>query len=94
MLLSKGLSCLRNLQKLTKNGSQLKEITRNSHVFNYRKGGPPPSKRIVLIAELVQGFAWWWVLWHCWTEPGHILGEFEYPDTTKWTDEELGIPPK
>nr|CAI5840475.1 unnamed protein product [Callosobruchus analis] len=94
MLLSKGISCMRNLQKLTKHGSRLKEITRNSHAFNYRKGAPKPSKNLILCAEIVQGFAWWWVLWHFWTEPDHVFGEFEYPDPRKWTDEELGIPAK
>lgn len=23
----------------------------------------------------------------------YVQGEFPYPDTSKWTDEELGIPP-
>lgn len=36
---------------------------------------------------------WWWIIWHLYWEWGHIVGEFEYPDTSKWTDEELGIPP-
>lgn len=36
---------------------------------------------------------WWWIIWHLYWDWGHIVGEFEYPDTSKWTDEELGIPP-
>lgn len=69
------------------------QITRNSsHQCNYRSGPPPPEPHLVKIAELVQGFAWWWVLWHLWTDYGHIVGEFEYPDPRKWTDAELGIP--
>ncbi|ENN73489.1 hypothetical protein D910_12242 [Dendroctonus ponderosae] len=59
---------------------------------NYRSPPVPPGKNIVLAAEVVQGFMWWWILWHCWTEPGHLFGEFDYPDVRKWTDEELGIP--
>ncbi|CAH1989730.1 unnamed protein product [Acanthoscelides obtectus] len=92
MLVSRGFSCVRNLQRLTKNAVQLKEIARNSHHWSYRKGAPPASKNIMMCAEVVQGIAWWWVLWHLWTEPDHILGEFEYPDPRKWTDQELGIP--
>lgn len=36
---------------------------------------------------------WWWILWHLYWDWGHIVGEFEYPDVSAWTDEELGIPP-
>lgn len=36
---------------------------------------------------------WWWIIWHLYWDWGHIVGEFDYPDTSKWTDEELGIPP-
>ncbi|VEN46500.1 unnamed protein product [Callosobruchus maculatus] len=78
----------------TKSRVPSKYHLRNSHCWNYRKGPPPPSKNLIIIAEAVQGFAWWWVLWHLWTEPGHVLGEFCYPDPREWTDEELGIPPK
>ncbi|KAJ8937794.1 hypothetical protein NQ318_012274 [Aromia moschata] len=91
MIVSRGLPALRALQKLKVNNTQVTQIIRNSHIWSYRVAPPPASKRIQLLAELVQGFAWWWVLWHLWTEPGHILGEFEYPDASKWTDEELGI---
>lgn len=36
---------------------------------------------------------WWWIIWHLYWEFGHIIGEFPYPDTSAWTDAELGIPP-
>lgn len=36
---------------------------------------------------------WWWIIWHLYWDWGHIVGEFPYPDTSAWTDEELGIPP-
>lgn len=39
---------------------------------NYRCPGPEPDRKILWIAEGIQGFAWWWVLWHLWTEPDHI----------------------
>ncbi|CAH0559458.1 unnamed protein product [Brassicogethes aeneus] len=93
MLISKGVATLKALQKLRSNPIQLKQSVRNSSAgWNYRVGPPPPSKTVVLAAEIVQGFAWWWVLWHLWTEPGHVFGEFEYPDPSKWTNAELGIP--
>lgn len=67
-------------------------INRSSHDFYYRCAPPAPSKSLLIAAEVTQGFMWWWMLWHIWTEPDHILGEFEYPDPAKWTDQELGIP--
>lgn len=80
------------LQHSNRNSRQiLQNINRSSHTFYYRSS-TPPDKSFVRAAEIVQGVAWWWVLWHLWTEPSHITGEFEYPDPRKWTDAELGIP--
>ncbi|RZC35452.1 NADH dehydrogenase [ubiquinone] 1 beta subcomplex subunit 2, mitochondrial [Asbolus verrucosus] len=93
MLLSRGLSTLKAIKFANRNNIQTLQSVRNSHAVNYRTAPEPPPKFILTIAEVVQGIAWWWVLWHIYTEPGHILGEFEYPDPRKWTDEELGIPP-
>uniref|UniRef100_A0A7R9DMJ0 NADH dehydrogenase [ubiquinone] 1 beta subcomplex subunit 2, mitochondrial n=1 Tax=Timema poppense TaxID=170557 RepID=A0A7R9DMJ0_TIMPO len=61
--------------------------------WSYREPGPPPSKNIMRVTEVAGGLMWWWVLWHLWHEYSHITGEFDYPDVSKWTDEELGIPP-
>eukprot|EP00088_Acartia_fossae_P047824 TRINITY_DN5196_c0_g1_i2.p1 TRINITY_DN5196_c0_g1~~TRINITY_DN5196_c0_g1_i2.p1 ORF type:complete len:117 (+),score=5.69 TRINITY_DN5196_c0_g1_i2:40-390(+) len=39
---------------------------------------------------------YWWIFYGILTEPEHIVGYWygrEYPDVTKMTDEELGIPP-
>ncbi|KAK9711135.1 NADH dehydrogenase 1 beta subcomplex subunit 2 [Popillia japonica] len=74
--------------------SRLKTYVRHSHgSWNYRKSGPPPSKLIEFLATLAQGSMWWWILWHLFTEYQHVTGEWEYPNASKWTDEELGIPP-
>ncbi|XP_053321283.1 NADH dehydrogenase [ubiquinone] 1 beta subcomplex subunit 2, mitochondrial [Spea bombifrons] len=43
-------------------------------------------------AEFLSGFMWFWILWHLWHDVDAVLGHFEYPDPSKWTDEELGIP--
>ncbi|EEZ97472.1 NADH dehydrogenase [ubiquinone] 1 beta subcomplex subunit 2, mitochondrial [Tribolium castaneum] len=94
MLLSRGAPLLKATKLLQQNAPKALQSVRNSsHVWNYRCRGPEPPKTMVYLAEAVQGVAWWWVLWHLWTEPGHVFGEFEYPDPRKWTDEELGIPP-
>ncbi|KAJ8919158.1 hypothetical protein NQ315_012144 [Exocentrus adspersus] len=90
MLLSRGLPVLKNINSCL---TPFKQAVRNSsHQWNYRRPPPPPPKENVLLAELVQGFAWWWVLWHLWTEPGHVFGEYEQIEPSTWTDEELGIP--
>ncbi|XP_046363863.1 NADH dehydrogenase [ubiquinone] 1 beta subcomplex subunit 2, mitochondrial-like [Haliotis cracherodii] len=60
----------------------------------YRSLAAPASRKTLIKAEIV-GFAlWYWVLYHLITEPDHLYGHFEYPDPSKWTDEELGIPPE
>ncbi|RWS01723.1 ribosomal pseudouridine synthase-like protein, partial [Dinothrombium tinctorium] len=38
-------------------------------------------------------FLWTWVFYHCFYDYEHITGEYEDPDRSKFTDEELGIPP-
>ncbi|XP_030751963.1 NADH dehydrogenase [ubiquinone] 1 beta subcomplex subunit 2, mitochondrial-like [Sitophilus oryzae] len=94
MLISRGASTLRILKTLSKNGVHFKQAVRNSgHDFYYRSAIPEHKKSVILRAEIVQGLVWWWILWHLWTEPDHVFGEFgEYPDPSKWSDEELGIP--
>ncbi|CAO1425272.1 unnamed protein product [Diamesa hyperborea] len=68
------------------------QIIRQSHAWSYRTGPPAHSKVTVIGANMVGGLMWWWVLWHLWHEYEHITGEFEYPDPSKWTNAELGIP--
>lgn len=41
--------------------------------YNYRSGYQKHQKLQIYLAEGIQGFAWWWILWHLWTEPGHIF---------------------
>ncbi|CAL8242100.1 unnamed protein product [Merluccius merluccius] len=43
-------------------------------------------------AEILSGTMWFWMLWHFWHSSDDVLGHFEWPDASKWTDEELGIP--
>ncbi|XP_063881468.1 NADH dehydrogenase [ubiquinone] 1 beta subcomplex subunit 2, mitochondrial-like [Scylla paramamosain] len=62
-------------------------------VWTYRTAPVAPSKTVTRRAEFVSALMWWWVLYHLMTEYEHITGEFPYPDPSKWSDEELGIPP-
>ncbi|KAF7993612.1 hypothetical protein HCN44_010207 [Aphidius gifuensis] len=94
MLISRGFGLAKNVaviatRKLPKTVVQ----TRNSgHSYMYRDVKEAPRKD-VWMAEISTGIMWWWVLWHMWHDWGHIVGEFDYPDPSKWTNEELGIPP-
>ncbi|XP_062991134.1 NADH dehydrogenase [ubiquinone] 1 beta subcomplex subunit 2, mitochondrial [Elgaria multicarinata webbii] len=54
---------------------------------------PELTRSQVIKAELLSSFMWFWILWHFWHDPDAVLGHFPYPDPSKWTDEELGIPP-
>lgn len=58
----------------------------------YRAGPPQHSKMTLFVTDFASGFMWWWILWHLWHEHEHITGEFPFPDTSKWSDSELGIP--
>uniref|UniRef100_A0A8D0CCT9 NADH dehydrogenase [ubiquinone] 1 beta subcomplex subunit 2, mitochondrial n=1 Tax=Salvator merianae TaxID=96440 RepID=A0A8D0CCT9_SALMN len=54
---------------------------------------PKLTRSQVLWGEIVSSSMWFWILWHFWHDPDGVLGHFPYPDPSKWTDEELGIPP-
>ena len=43
-------------------------------------------------ATAVLVFMWYWVFYHCLTEPEHLYGHWHPPDPRKFTDAELGIP--
>ncbi|XP_031445653.1 NADH dehydrogenase [ubiquinone] 1 beta subcomplex subunit 2, mitochondrial isoform X1 [Phasianus colchicus] len=54
---------------------------------------PELTRSQVVWSELLSGFMWFWILWHFWHSSDSVLGHFPYPDSSAWTDEELGIPP-
>ena len=77
-------------------------MKRKSGVDNwtYRRQNPRPAKgsMVDILATGTMTLIYWWIFWHVFTEPGHMLGgsywgEFDFPDPTQWTDKELGIPP-
>ncbi|XP_048404945.1 NADH dehydrogenase [ubiquinone] 1 beta subcomplex subunit 2, mitochondrial [Stegostoma tigrinum] len=63
------------------------------HIEPQYRQYPQLTKKQVLEAEFLSGFMWFWIFWHLWHDPDAVLGHFTYPDPSKWTDEELGIPP-
>ena len=44
-------------------------------------------------AMLFSIWLWWYVAWRFTKEPSYFFGHAHYPDMSKFTDEELGIPP-
>ncbi|CAN7995078.1 unnamed protein product [Ixodes hexagonus] len=72
----------------------MQTIKRSSgHGTWYYRTPPPVDKLDEQLANILFTFMWWWVFYHVMTEPEHITGHYLRPDGTKWTDEELGIPP-
>ena len=61
--------------------------------WHYRSPRPNIPKQQLYLAEGIMGLMWYWILFHCWYDSGHLFGHFAYPDPSKWTDKELGIPP-
>ncbi|KAK0170907.1 hypothetical protein PV328_008689 [Microctonus aethiopoides] len=94
MIVSRGIRLIKNASIIAKQkfSSNIMQIRHSGHGVEYRGVADAPRNEVIF-AELGAGFMWWWVFWHLWHDWGHIVGEFEYPDSSKWTDEELGIPP-
>ncbi|KAK2188740.1 hypothetical protein NP493_123g01000 [Ridgeia piscesae] len=86
---------LRNAPKLlaTRNVRRVIPI-RRSHddVWTYRQPVKKPGKVPTIMAETLMAGMWYWMFYHLWYEWGHMVGHFDYPDPSKWTDAELGIP--
>jgi len=61
--------------------------------WHYRTLSPNVPKKHIWYAEGIMGLMWYWILFHCWYDSGHLFGHFPYPDPSKWTNKELGIPP-
>ncbi|XP_032664223.1 NADH dehydrogenase [ubiquinone] 1 beta subcomplex subunit 2, mitochondrial-like [Odontomachus brunneus] len=96
MILSRGLNVLKIAYKTNQNkvaAINLQSV-RSCHDLPWAyRSICPMQKNYLYAAEAFGGFMWWWILWHFWHDFDHIVGEFPYPETDKWTDEELGIPP-
>ncbi|XP_006861236.1 PREDICTED: NADH dehydrogenase [ubiquinone] 1 beta subcomplex subunit 2, mitochondrial [Chrysochloris asiatica] len=65
----------------------------NVHIEPRYRQFPQLTRSQVILAEFLSGTMWFWILWRFWHESDAVLGHFPYPDPSKWTDEELGIPP-
>ncbi|GAB1606927.1 hypothetical protein Ahia01_000975400 [Argonauta hians] len=61
--------------------------------FRYREINLDHSKQSIMLCNIVGFGLWYWMMYKLYHEFDHIVGHFAYPDPSKWTDEELGIPP-
>jgi hypothetical protein len=43
------------------------------------------------LSEVLMTFLWFWIFYNFMTRPEDFFGHHPYPDTSKWTDAELGI---
>ncbi|KAF7240621.1 NADH dehydrogenase [ubiquinone] 1 beta subcomplex subunit 2, mitochondrial [Varanus komodoensis] len=73
--------------------SGLRRASGGVHIEPRYRQFPEVTQSQKIKAELLSSFMWFWILWNFWHEPDTVLGHFPYPDPSKWTDEELGIPP-
>nr|XP_032638400.1 NADH dehydrogenase [ubiquinone] 1 beta subcomplex subunit 2, mitochondrial-like [Chelonoidis abingdonii] len=77
----------------TRGASRLRRSGVGMHIKPHYQQFPRLTSWQVIHGEIFSGFTWFWILWHFWHNPDAVLGHFPYPDASKWTDEELGIPP-
>ncbi|CAN7993589.1 unnamed protein product [Ixodes pacificus] len=72
----------------------LQTIKRSSHDGTWYYRTPPKVDKLdEQLANALFTFMWFWVFYHVITDYQHLTGHYIRPDGTKWTDEELGIPP-
>lgn len=87
-----GLSKLRPALVSFRLGGVLRSVPSRKHGLVYR-GAIMPSRKQFWKGEMVCGAMWFWILWRFYHDPEEVLGHNPWPDASKWTDEELGIPP-
>lgn len=60
--------------------------------YVYREAANLQGATNATIGKLAITLAWFWIFYNIWDKPDSTFGHMPYPDTSKWTDEELGIP--
>ncbi|CAF0800817.1 unnamed protein product [Brachionus calyciflorus] len=60
--------------------------------YVYREAANLQGATNATIGKLAITLAWFWVFYNIWKVPESTFGHMPYPDTSKWTDAELGIP--
>ncbi|XP_031714896.1 NADH dehydrogenase [ubiquinone] 1 beta subcomplex subunit 2, mitochondrial [Anarrhichthys ocellatus] len=91
----RALGVLRTGSQLLRRGTQritTRKASGGPHIEPQYRQYPQITKKQKFESELLSGAMWFWILWHCWHDPDAVLGHFPWPDSSAWTDEELGIP--
>ena len=60
--------------------------------YFYRKAANLQGAKGANMAKCVLIFTWWFIFYNLWHNPEAFFGHMTYPDTSKWTNTELGIP--
>ncbi|XP_071877463.1 NADH dehydrogenase (ubiquinone) 1 beta subcomplex, 2, 8kDa [Bombus fervidus] len=92
MLLSRGLSTLKNIYELNGRKQTRVNLEQIRKCWAYRTVTEPKTSWVIT-AHCVGGVVWWWVFWNAWHDYDHITGHFPDIRPIEWSDEELGIPP-
>ncbi len=61
--------------------------------YTYRELRDLQGQQPAQIIRYALGVMWFYIFYSLWKKPEDLFGHATYPDTSKWTDEELGIPP-
>ena len=70
----------------------IKDHSKAHQGYLYREIGNLQGGANATVAKVAITCAWWWIFYHIITMPELLFGHMEYPDTSKWTNDELGIP--
>ncbi|XP_006821597.1 NADH dehydrogenase [ubiquinone] 1 beta subcomplex subunit 2, mitochondrial-like [Saccoglossus kowalevskii] len=71
---------------------QAPQVQQKRHGSLLYRALPVPPRKHYWTGEAIMGLMWFWILWRFYHDPEMVIGH-GYPDISKWTDEELGIPP-
>jgi len=92
MLLALGRQAVRTTLAKSVGTVTLNSVRNSGGVWTYRRVHPLDSKTCIWQYTLVWAGCWYWIFYHCLTEPEHIYGHWHPIDERKLTDAELGIP--
>ncbi|KAM9846203.1 NADH dehydrogenase [ubiquinone] 1 beta subcomplex subunit 2, mitochondrial [Aulostomus maculatus] len=88
------LGVLRNGNQLLRRGPQrITTQKAGGHSAPPYRGYPHVAKTPMILSEVISSAMWFWIFWHMWHDSDAVFGHFPWPDASKWTDEELGVPP-
>lgn len=64
--------------------------------YTYRENFemPPWYNKETFTTKWMMRLFWFYFFINLYNDPGVLLGHHTFPDPSKWTDEELGIPPE